>query len=515
MIKYIVLFITIFSNSFLGFGQTDIDPNGYNVFYYENGQKSSEGNFLNGKPEGYWKNYFETGVLKSEGNRKNHELDSIWLFYYENGLLKEKVQFSNSIKQGLSYEYSEEGFLLAQYPYENDTINGVADFYFNDVNRVQFEKPYMAGVLEGVGYEYDRDGRIITILNYEKGVAKSMQFINRFNPKNLRTGLWIEYYEDITDKKVKQIEGRYKDDLKNGYFREYDKKGVQLSTTKYVNGEIVENAEELMNVDLVREYFPDASVKWEKTYLGSKPHGIWKEYDTAGVVVSSIIYNKGVRLGEGIVDKKGIKQGYWKEYYSEGELRGEGEYLDGGRIGKWKFYHENGKIEQVGKYRKGGKPHGDWVWYYENGEVRREETYSNGKEDGQIIEYDEEGNILKKGEYIAGLEEGDWEINTGDYIERGSYIEGMMHGEWEGIYKSTGKTAFKGNYIEGEPDGKHVFYYPNGKKMLEGRYQAGLKTGDWKRYNKDGLLTLTIRYKDGKTERLAGKKLKKYEDEEN
>ena len=66
MYKYIVLFITSILSFQIGISQSEINPNGYNVFYYANGQKSSEGNFENGKPEGFWKNYFESGILKSE-----------------------------------------------------------------------------------------------------------------------------------------------------------------------------------------------------------------------------------------------------------------------------------------------------------------------------------------------------------------------------------------------------------------------------------------------------------------
>lgn len=507
MIKYIILFINLICISNFTFSQKEIDPNGYNVFFYENGQKSAEGNFLNGKPEGFWKNYFETGVIKSEGNRKNHLLDSTWIFYYENGLLKEKSDYVKSKKEGFSYRYSEEGFLLEKVNYENDTIQGFGYKYFTDLSRVEYEEPYLAGIKEGRGYQFARDGRIIGIITYEKGTLKSMQTINGYNSKNKKVGLWIEYYEDITDHKAKQLEGRYKDGLKHGYFREYDKKGVQLATIKYVNGQVVENAEELMGVDLVREFYSDASVKWEKTYLGSKPHGIWKKFDTAGVVIETIVYKNGLKKGEGIIDNKGIKQGPWKEYYTEGTLRGEGEYFDGARIGKWKFYHLNEKLEQVGKYRKGGKAHGDWIWYYENGSVRREETYLNGKEDGAIVEFNEEGNIIKQGEYVDGFKEGEWIINTGDYIEKGNYIEGMMHGSWQGTYKSTGKVAFEGDYLENEPDGKHTYYYASGKKMLEGKYQIGLKVGDWRRYDKDGFLVLNIEYKNGVAIKLSGKKV--------
>jgi antitoxin component YwqK of YwqJK toxin-antitoxin module len=50
--------------------------------------------------------------------------------------------------------------------------------------------------------------------------------------------------------------------------------------------------------------------------------------------------------------------------------------------------------------------------------------------------------------------------------------------------------------------------------MVEGKYINGVKTGDWKRYNEQGIIVLTIRYTDGKTERIDGKKLKNYEEEE-
>ena len=507
MYKYIVLFITSILSFQIGISQSEINPNGYNVFYYANGQKSSEGNFENGKPEGFWKNYFESGILKSEGNRKNHQLDSTWLFYYDNGLLKEKVNYLKSVKDGFSFLYSEEGFLLEKYAYQNDTIQGTGFFYFSDLTRVEFEKPYVSGTLEGRGYRYSRDGRIVEIITYEKGVLKSFQSINKYSLDNKKVGLWITYYEDITDRKAKLIEGRYKNGLKHGYFREYDKKGAQLSTTKYVNGEVVENAEELMAVDLVREFYPDAKVKWEKTYLGSQPHGIWKKYDTSGVVIEGVVYQLGVVVGEGIINEKGIKQGHWKEYYKEGVLRAEGDYKDGARVGSWKFFHPNGKTEQLGKYRKGGKPHGLWIWYYESGAVRREENFINGKEDGEMIQYSEEGKVLEKGEYVDGLKEGDWELNTGDYIEKGKYIEGLMYGEWVGIYRSTGKKAFIGEYIDDEPNGKHIYYYPTGRKMLEGKYQLGLKVGDWKRYDENGVLKITIQYKNGIAKKISGRKV--------
>ncbi|HQO86279.1 MAG TPA: hypothetical protein PKX84_01370 [Bacteroidia bacterium] len=67
----------IFFNSNL-FAQTDSTvTNGFKTFYYHNGNKSSEGNFVNGKPEGLWKSYFENGKLKSEGSRHNNKPEGL------------------------------------------------------------------------------------------------------------------------------------------------------------------------------------------------------------------------------------------------------------------------------------------------------------------------------------------------------------------------------------------------------------------------------------------------------
>ena len=60
---FIVVAFVAFSLLSSGYAQEAIDPNGYNVFYYPNGQKSSEGLLKDGQPEGWWRSYNEQGVL--------------------------------------------------------------------------------------------------------------------------------------------------------------------------------------------------------------------------------------------------------------------------------------------------------------------------------------------------------------------------------------------------------------------------------------------------------------------
>lgn len=492
--------------------ESTIDPDGYNVFYYDNGQKSAEGFFKNGKPAGFWKTYYESGQLKSEGNRKNQELDSTWLFYREDGALIEKINYTQGKRNGFTFKYNEEGLLESKVEFEDDEKSGKGFIYYPELQTIKEEQFYIEGKPEGTAYEYNEKKEIQSILTYEKGFLKDRMDINRRDPRGKKTGLWIEYYNDVEPEtgieKAKRLEGRYRNGLKNGYFREYDRNGELLSTLKYIDGEVVENVEELMAVEKKRTFHPNAQVEWEKTYLNGQEHGIWKKYDDSGKVVGGAIYHRGILLGEGVVDHKGLKQGEWIEYFETGEIRAQGEYKDGARFGNWKFFFKNEQVEQTGKYLAGGKPHGMWRWYYEDGSLLREEEFRNGREDGEIIEYDRNGNVLLKGYYVAGLRDGEWMIISGDYKMEGKYIDGYRFGTWKHRYLNEDQLAFQGDFIDGLPDGKHRYYHPNGKRMLTGNYEAGSKQGEWRRYDKQGVPILTIDYDQDKDDRINGKKVK-------
>src|ERR1700741_4525386 len=94
--KYIitlVLFTCLVYNSSAQPQNNVTNPNGYNIYYYDNGIKSSEGFMKDGKPDGYWKNYYPSGIIKNEGNRTNFQLDSIWKFYNEKGKIQKSYTY--------------------------------------------------------------------------------------------------------------------------------------------------------------------------------------------------------------------------------------------------------------------------------------------------------------------------------------------------------------------------------------------------------------------------------------
>ena len=91
-----ILLLIVFDNKVLC--QNTIITDGYNSFYYDNGNLSSEGMMKSGKPDGYWKTYYENGIIKSEGNRKFFELDSIWKFYGKDGIIAMEISYMEGLK---------------------------------------------------------------------------------------------------------------------------------------------------------------------------------------------------------------------------------------------------------------------------------------------------------------------------------------------------------------------------------------------------------------------------------
>ena len=490
--------------AFLHAQQEPTNPNGVNKFYYVNGQLSSEGYMHDGKPDGYWKTYFENGKIKSEGNRKNFQLDSTWKFYNEGGVLVLEYFYRNGKKNGLRKNYEpKEKFLVSTENYVDDVKQGVTKTYYKNGMEKQ-AVPYKDGREEGQGFEYDTTGVIITLMEYKAGFIKRQERINRHDKNGMKVGMWKEFYENGNLKN----ECTYLNDVRNGYLKEYNIKGELQNTTKYVNGKLIENAPELAKLDVKNSYYEGGIIKSTGTYNNGVPEGAFREFSIDGKITGSKIYKDGILMGEGIYDEFNKEQGAWKEYHPNGQLRAQGEYKDGKRIGEWVFYFPNGKVEQKGKYDKKGKAQGAWNWYYESGSVLREENYLNDLLDGQTTEYDEAGKVITKGQYSDGQKEDEWVYELGDYKEVGKYKGDRRDGVWKHFYTPGGQIRFEGKFIDGNPDGKHVFYYKNGHLQEYGKYIVGRKEGEWEYFDETGVKILTILYKDDVEIKYDGVKVK-------
>lgn len=482
-------------------GQSDIKPEGYTVFYHENGNKSSEGIMVNGKPDGYWKTYHESGILKSEGNRREFLLDSTWKFYDETGKLVLLINYQKGTKNGLRVSYRENEIIAENF--EADVKQGLTSYYYYPDSTIYKTIIFKDGREEGLAKEFAQDGRVVTLTTYKKGYVVSRERINRIDQENRKQGLWKFFHANGLVK----LEGRYSNDLKDGYFKEYDDAGKLIATTKWVGGEKQEAPVELVRLEVAKDYYPNGQLKAMQTYRNGIAQGVRRDYDEEGNIVSGSYFKEGIKVAEGITREDGLKDGPWQEFFDNGNLKAEGNYDMGVKVGAWTFYHPNGKVKQTGKYSENGKLTGRWIWYYASGNVLREESYRNGLADGLMTEYDDLGNIITEGDYIEGMREGEWLLQYGDHREIGEYAFDLRNGYWK-YFDGEDNLIFEGEYIDNNPNGKHYYYWDNGNIKDEIPYSLGLKNGDWKKYDYDGVLLLVISFENGIEKKYDGVKIK-------
>ena len=113
------------------------------------------------------------------------------------------------------------------------------------------------------------------------------------------------------------------------------------------------------------------------------------EYWDNGQVLSQINYLDGKRDGS------------CRHWYKNGQLMNEGFYKNGKMTGYWMSYYENGQIQNHGnyKYTESGvysRKDGVWKYYYDNGQIQSESIIKDGVEELKF--YDKEGNLLPEGE---------------------------------------------------------------------------------------------------------------------
>ena len=105
------------------------------------------------------------------------------------------------------------------------------------------------------------------------------------------------------------------------------------------------------------------------------------------------------------------------EYWENGRVLSQIQYVDGIENGPFRYYHENGKLWREGNY-KDGEEEGIRKEYYENGQLWTEENFKDGKEEGFFRDYHENGKVVWEGNFKNGklINQKCWDAN-GSKIE--------------------------------------------------------------------------------------------------
>ena len=107
--------------------------------------------------------------------------------------------------------------------------------------------------------------------------------------------------------------------------------------------------------------------------------------------------------------RNGRKQGLWKYFGSNGQLRSKGKYKNGEREGFWiDYYTQLGSVWTKKNYEN-GKLEGDYETYYDSGALSRKGRFKNDMMDGLWVNYWENGQLHSKGRFInKEKRQGEW-----------------------------------------------------------------------------------------------------------
>lgn len=180
------------------------------------------------------------------------------------------------------------------------------------INRsIQQTFAYNNGKKEGLSKEYDKEGNIITLLEYNNDFLVSRERINRLDNKGLKQGEWKEFYPNGGIKSEKT----FKDDMMHGYYKEYDNRGKLTLTMLYENGSIVKSkVEDEPDIEIVNKFDQDGKLIYSGPYRNKLPVGIHRQFGKDGKVINSFNYNdNGILLSEGIINEAGNRNGKWKD----------------------------------------------------------------------------------------------------------------------------------------------------------------------------------------------------------
>ena len=135
--------------------------------------------------------------------------------------------------------------------------------------------------------------------------------------------------------------------------------------------------------EVVKEYWPDGKIRWERSYSNDVLDGISREYDESGTLRTEENY------------KGGKKHGVCKVYSDEGMLLKESTFNEGVQDGLETTYFRWDSKKTVSLFKDGKKV--SEKLYDEKGRLRDEFSFEHGEQGKWKIHqklYDERGRII-------------------------------------------------------------------------------------------------------------------------
>ncbi|MDP3312793.1 toxin-antitoxin system YwqK family antitoxin [Lutibacter sp.] len=182
------------------------------------------------------------------------------------------------------------------------------------------------------------------------------------------------------------------------------------------------------------------------------------------------------------LNSKGERTGIWKKYYSNKNIRYQGQFKNGKEVGEFKYYsivtsqHPTIIINYDEKSSKAT------ISYFTEEGIKESDGELLGKErNGKWTFYHPDGKtVMIEEHYNKGILNGSYKsfYSTGKPLEILNYINGVLNGPSK-RHADNGVLLDDLNYVNGKLHGKANYYNLEGKLIYTGMYENDVKVGFW------------------------------------
>jgi antitoxin component YwqK of YwqJK toxin-antitoxin module len=416
-------------------------------------------------------------------------------------MVKKWIKYGLILMVHLSVTYSLEGQVagkdssFVQFFYPNGQVssegtmkNGQPDGYWRTyyvTGVVKSEGKRTNFLLDSIWNFYSQTGELMQSISYsigeKNGYSLRFRYDNPLHPgqrtlvsrelyvKGKREG--NSYYYHPTGELQQVV--FYKDNKKQGLSREYSPDSTLITVVEYNDNYIV-NRERVNRTDsqgrkqgTFREYYENGKLKKEENYLDDQLHGYYREFDGRGELVLAMRYERGHIVEEIDEDLKELLD--MKSTYDEqGRVIFTGGYKEGIPVGIHRFYDTTGMVENAHLYNELGQKIGEGI------------IDEQGRKKGPWTDYYNTGEIKARGTYTDNQRSGPWTFyyKDGSIEQKGRFERDKYQGLWIWYYPN-GNTWREESYFNGREDGMFVEYDSDGNILTQGDYIDGEKDGEW------------------------------------
>ena len=398
------------------------DKNGLYKQWHSNGNQKFEYSYNNGKKDGLYKQWHSNGNQKFEYSYEKGEKDGLCKEWHSNGNQKFEGSYKDKKKEGLHIGWGENGDWNSIKDYVDGKVNciekgdlsqEIIDLLPTKVSDIDTKYGKMcyastSVLFSGIFQKFDYDGKLDYECTYENGY---------------KNGLYKQWHSNGNQK----FECSYKDGEKDGLCMEWNAEGV-MNLHKYLNG----SKTPILKDDLNPELLNILNIPIDVNFSDLKKIEEIYCYEA----IESLAFT-----------------GMIKEYYPNGKLKLEFNFLDGDFIFQ-KWYYANGYLAELADYKTR-----EFKVYHKNGKLRYESE-----------------NKVTEDYYNAGIDKNVYSIYINSSDKKGWHKE---YHENEKNYKQFKIIESYSGYQKFNKDSLYKEWHSNGVLSKKCNYINGILEGEF------------------------------------